>query len=136
MTNFNLSEIMTTANAYRKAHSLTMSEALRAAWLGAKIEKLDKAIDLLSYCDRFTLEQSESDRNMRNERDSLMAAFQSIIPPVQSANEKFWNDLYALKADLEMDALMNGNMKTYYRIRRMSISEFKEYAKNIGVIAA
>lgn len=136
MTNYNLSEIMTTANSYRKDHGLTMSEALRAAWLNAKIAKLDEAIDLLSYCDRFTPDEKSANDAMRTERNNLTAKFQSIIPPVQSSSEKYWNAFYALKADLEMDSLMKGDMKTYYRIRRMSIAEFKEYAKNIGFTAA
>lgn len=135
MTNYNLSEIMTTANTYRRDYNLTMSEALRAAWLGAKIEKLDKAIDLLSYCDRFTPEQKASDDSMRTERNSLMAAYRSIIPATQNAVTMDWNALYALKDKMEMDYYRKGEMKEYCRIRRMSISEFKAYVQTMQTAA-
>ena len=49
MTNYNLSEIMTTAHNYRRKHNLTMSNALRAAWLKAKMHKAIREMDATGF---------------------------------------------------------------------------------------
>ena len=46
---YNRAEIMNTAHAYRKQYDLDMSEALRAAWLKAKAEKVEEAMDATGY---------------------------------------------------------------------------------------
>ena len=49
MTNYNLSEIMTTAHNYRRQYGLNMSNALRAAWLKAKMHKAIREMDATGY---------------------------------------------------------------------------------------
>ena len=49
MTRYNKSEIMRQAHNYRRAHRLTMSDALRAAWLWAKSRNIAKEMDALDY---------------------------------------------------------------------------------------
>ena len=46
---YNKREIMTIANVYRREHGLNMSDALRAAWLKAKVNNIHNAMDALNY---------------------------------------------------------------------------------------
>jgi len=46
---YNKTSIMNKAHSYRTKHNLSMSDALRAAWLWAKRENIDKAMDATGY---------------------------------------------------------------------------------------
>ena len=48
-TTYNKKDIMNKAHAYRIKHNLTMSDALRAAWLWAKRENVATAMDATGY---------------------------------------------------------------------------------------
>ena len=128
---YNKSEIMTAANALRKAHNLTKSEALRAAWLYAKITRLNKNIDALSYADRFTVTEREDWNKMTTERNSLTTVLYSIIPaPVSAASTA-----YDLKEKMAWDAYTKGDTATYYRLKHMHLYEFMEQM-NAGAFVA
>ena len=115
MTKINKSRIFVQAHTYRVANNLTMSAALKAAWLNAKIEILNVQIDTLRYADRFTAQERIENDTLRSTRNDMYSAYNAIIPPVKSEADIAWEAEQKAKEDAILDASMArlGNRETY-----------------------
>jgi len=122
---YNKREVMRAAHGFCKANNLTMTDALRAAWKGAKIEKLDTRICALSNADRYTATERKMNDELRAERNYLASQFAALVPPVRSEREMLLN----LKEDMMREAFRNFDNATYYTLKAMNANEFAEYIK-------
>ena len=124
---YNRQEIMRNAHNYRKVNNLNKSDSLRAAWLNAKIARLDVAINNLSYADRFTAAERKLNDEFRYERNFLARTFATLIPPIMSDRDILLNK----KEEMMRDAWLNSDNATYYKIRKMNVSDFADYIKTV-----
>jgi len=116
-------EIMTVAHGYRTSNNLNMSNALQAAWLSAKIARLETIIENLSYADRLTLTERKLNDTARFELNYLVSQFNKIIPPVLSEKVKLQN----LQEEMMRTAWIKSDNVTYYKLKKMDNKEFAEY---------
>ena len=131
MKKYNRSEIMSKANAIRKAYGLSKSEALRKAWAMAKLAILEKESFTLGMKDRLTNEEHALARELSGQIAQLKA---SIFPKVVKTRTIA---LYS-QAELDMMAKTVASLKSYASLdfRSETLLEQLEYklANSVQII--